>query len=171
MTVAANFVLFQAAWFTSVIGAANDRAWLGLVAIAAAATWHLARAERPARELALLAIAALLGIVFETLLVQTGLTRYGSNEIPGLAPLWMMAMWVLFATTLNVTLRGLQQRTWLAVLLGAVGGPLAYFGGERLGALHFGSRGLALIVIALGWALLTPLLLRVAARCDGYAHS
>jgi len=171
MTLAVNIVLFQAACFTSVIGAAHGRVWLGLLAIAVAVAWHLARAPQPLRELGLLAIATAIGLVFETMMLNAGLTRYSSGATLGLAPLWMVAMWMLFATTLNVALRGLRERTWLAALLGAIGGPLAYFGGERLGALQFvDPRALSLLAIALGWALLAPVLLRVAARLDGYSR-
>ena len=50
------------------------------------------------------------------------------------APHWIVAMWVLFASTLNVSLRWLRGRWALATLLGAVAGPLAYYGGAGLGA-------------------------------------
>jgi hypothetical protein len=171
MKLVINIVLFQAAWFTCVLGAAHHRAWLGLVAVALAATWHLVRARLPLRELALLAMAGVIGMIFETLLVQSNLTRFSTGAVtPPLAPWWMVAMWVLFATTLNVALRVLRTRTLLAMALGALGGPLAYYGGEQLGALQFGPREQALLAIGVGWALLTPLLLRAATRLDGYAQ-
>jgi hypothetical protein len=43
-------------------------------------------------------------------------------------------MWIAFATTLNVSMRWLRGRPELALLFGAVGGPLAFYAGERLGA-------------------------------------
>jgi hypothetical protein len=80
-----------------------------------------------------------------------------------LPPPWMIALWANFATTLNLSLAGLQTRPWLAALLGLVGGPLAYWGGAGLGAMTFVAPLPALIALGLGWALLTPLLLALAA--------
>ena len=34
--------------------------------------------------------------------------------IAGLAPYWIVGMWMLFATTLNITFRWLHERMWLA---------------------------------------------------------
>ena len=42
---------------------------------------------------------------------------------------------MVFATTLNVSLRRLRRFLFAAVVLGGIVGPLAYWGGARLGAL------------------------------------
>jgi hypothetical protein len=76
----------------------------------------------------------------------------------------MVALWALFATTLNESLRMLQTRPWIAALFGAVGGPLAYYAGAGLGALHFVDPGAMLGALTVGWALATPLLLSLARR-------
>jgi hypothetical protein len=45
----------------------------------------------------------------------------------------------------------------LASVLGACGGPLAYYGGQRLGAMQLGSNAaISALVIAVEWALVTP---------------
>jgi Protein of unknown function (DUF2878) len=133
--------------------------------------WHLARAARARPELALVVMAVLLGALFETLLVQTGLLRFENGVlIEGTAPYWMVTLWAIFATTLNVSLRWLRARTALAALFGAIGGPAAYFAGAKLGALELAATVTAPAAIAAGWAILTPLLLRVARRLDGYAR-
>lgn len=90
-------------------------------------------------------------------------TSTGASLAAALPPPWMIALWANFATTLNLSLAGLQTRPWLAALLGLVGGPLAYWGGAGLGAMTFVAPLPALIALALGWALLTPLLLALAA--------
>jgi hypothetical protein len=78
-------------------------------------------------------------------------------------------MWGLFATILNVSLRWLRGRWLIAALAGSIGGPLAYYGGHRLGALEFGNQSAALIALAIGWAVITPTLMALATRFDGYA--
>jgi Protein of unknown function (DUF2878) len=169
MAFVLNVVLFQVGWFACVLGAAHGLAWAGALSALAIVAWHVARAGEPRRELALVVCAAALGAVFETLLVQSGWIRFGAGVlIEGAATYWMVALWALFATTLNVSLRSLRNRAWLAALLGAIGGPVAYYAGARLGALEFVAAGAGLAAIGAGWAVLTPLLLRAALRLDGY---
>lgn len=171
MTVVLNFVLFQAGWLACVLGAARGWPGLGVLVVVIALGWHVARARRPRRELALVALCAASGAIFETLLVQSGWVRFESGMLlEDLAPYWMVALWALFATTLNVSLRSLRSRPMLAALLGAVGGPLAYLAGSRLGALQLDVPSAALLALVIGWASLTPLLLSAARRLDGYAH-
>jgi hypothetical protein len=171
MTLASNVLLFQAGWFACVLGAAHGMPWVGVVAAAAIVGWHVLRAPRPRRELALIALSAAVGALFETLLMREGWVRFDTGVlVDGAAPYWMVALWALFATTLNVSLRALRTRLGLAALLGAVGGPAAYYAGARLGAIEFSTLGAALAAIAVGWALLTPLLLGAARRFDGYVR-
>ena len=81
----------------------------------------------------------------------------------------MIALWAVFATTLNVSLRLLHNRHVVAAVLGAVAAPLAYYAGSRLGAVEFVNVGTALLVIGAGWVVLMPVLVSLAARLDGYA--
>lgn len=171
MTVVINVALFQIGWFACVLGAAHGLPWIGPLSAVAIIAWHCSHATRARPELALAAGALLVGAIFDTLLLHTGWIRFSAGAlIAGTAPVWMMALWALFATSLNVSLRSLRARPGLAVILGAVGGPLAYFSGARLGALTFTAVGPALTVIALGWAVVTPALLAAARRFDGYAR-
>ncbi|RPI48843.1 MAG: DUF2878 domain-containing protein, partial [Betaproteobacteria bacterium] len=102
-TIIINVLLFQLAWFAGVLGAARDMPWIGVLAAAIVVAWHLARAVRPQRELALVGLALLIGTGFETLLVQSGWLRFESGiVVPGVAPIWMVALWANFASTLNV---------------------------------------------------------------------
>lgn len=170
LTIVLNVLLFQAAWFTAVLGAANGLPWAGVIAVAVVAAIHLARARRPLAELALLGLAFAVGVLFETLLVQSGWLRFdGGMLAAGTAPVWMAALWINFATTLNVSLRALQTRLAAAALLGAIGAPVAYYGGFKLGAVELVATAPALAAIAAGWTVLTPLLFAAARRLDGYA--
>lgn len=170
MTIVANALLFQAGWFAAVLGAAGDLPWIGVLAVAVVAAVHLARAARPLPELALLGLAVAAGAAFETLLVQSGWLRFEGGMIAaGTAPLWMVALWANFATTLNVSMRLLRSRLLLAALFGAIGAPLAYYAGARLGAVDLVATLPALLAIGAGWLVLCPLLFAAARRLDGYA--
>lgn len=164
----ANFVAFQLGWFGCVLGAANGTPAIGPVIVLAAAGLHLRLAARPARELSLLLVAAAIGVVFDSALVRGGFLSYPNGILwAGTAPYWIVALWVAFATTLNVSMRWLRGRPWIAVAFGAVGGPLSYLAGARLGAVEILDPQPALIALALGWGAITPLLVALARRFDG----
>jgi len=171
MNLVINVLLFQLGWFACVLGAARGLPWAGAAVAAAVVGWHLARATWPKRELALVAVAALAGAAFETVLVHTGWVQFDSGVLlQGFPPYWMVALWAVFATTLNVSLRWLHRRGALAAALGAVGGPAAYYAGAQLGAIELSPTGAALAAIGAGWAILAPALLGAARRLDGYAQ-
>ena len=164
-----NFVAFQVGWFACVLGAAHGMPWLGVVVAGVIVAWHLWRAPRARPELTLIAIAAAGGFVWDSLLVALGWIGYPNGAlVAGTAPVWIVAMWVVFATTLNVSLAWLKRSVPLAILFGAVGGPLAYLAGAKLGGVVLLQQTPALIALALGWAAIMPLLLGMAERNDGY---
>lgn len=155
---ALNLLAFQAGWFATVLGAAHGLPWLGPVAVLAAVVLHLTLTTRRLPELRLLSAAFIMGLLFEHALLYAGVVGYPGD--PVWVPLWMLALWPLFATTLNVSLAWFKPRPGLAMLAGALAGPLAYAGGEALGAIRL--YGTALWILAAGWAVAFPLLLAVA---------
>ena len=164
----ANIVMFQVGWFACVLGAAKGLPWLGTGVTVAVLAWHVMRAARPAEELKLVAVVLLIGAVWDSLLVSLGWIAYPEGTlIAGAAPHWILALWVLFATTLNVSMRWLKQRPLIAFLLGAVCGPLSYWGAVRLGAVTFTQPTTAVIALAVGWALIMPALMMLSKRFDG----
>jgi hypothetical protein len=167
----ANLAAFQAGWWAVVLTAAAGRPLVGMAGVAVLLAWHLLRVRPYRSELILIGLTAIAGLAFESLLQATGWVAFtGGGLASWLAPLWMAALWANFATTLNVSLRPLRGRPWLAAGLGAVGGPAAYWGGAELGAMTFHDLGAGLAALGLAWALLTPLLLALAARLEGSAR-
>ena len=64
-------------------------------------------------------------------------------------------------------LRWLRGRWTMDMLLGAAGGPLAYYAGARLGGVVVTEPVLAFAALALGWAAFVPLLIKLSTRFDG----
>jgi hypothetical protein len=153
-----NFILFQAGWFACVYGAATGHAAEGAVVGLVIVAWHVLEAPHPGREAMLAAIAAGAGALFENLLVALGWVRVQDGVY------WLVVLWALFATTLNGSLRLLQGRPWIAGALGALGGPLAYYAGARIGALQFVEPLAVMAALAVAWAAAMPLLLSLARR-------
>jgi len=168
MKLLVNFAAFQVGWFACVLGAANALPWLGPVVVAAVVALHLATARRPLPELFLVLAAMVVGLLVDSLLLATGWLRYSVGLwLPGLAPYWIITMWALFATTLNVSMGWMSGRPVLAVLMGAAGGPLSYLAGEKLGAIELTQPAHALTALAFAWAIAMPLLMWLSARFDG----
>ena len=166
-----NFAVFQIGWFACVLGAANGRPWVGPVVVLAIVLLHLGLARRPAGEVSLMLSAVAIGLLADSLLVFSGWVSYPSgNWAQGLAPYWILAMWALFATTLNVSMKWMRNRRAVAILAGAVGGPASYLAGQKLGAIQLLDPIFALVALAVIWAIAMPLLVVLATRMDGMSE-
>jgi hypothetical protein len=172
-----NFILFQIGWFACVIGAAKQLPWLGVIVVAMIVAWHLSQSKQAKPELILLAIALLIGGIYDQFLLSSDLISYQAHGWSiSLIPAWILALWAAFVTVLNVSLRWLKDikapGKWLvAILFGAIGGPLAYIGAEKLGAVSLNDLPATYIALAVGWAILTPLLLMLSEKFDGFKPS
>ena len=157
----ANAVLFQCGWFVCVLG--GDSRWL-LIGIAALGV-HLLWISSWTREGQVILAVTVLGTLVDTALRGLGVFEFIT---PGpLIPLWLILLWALLATTLRHCLAWSAQPWWLASLLGAVGGPLSYYAGSQLAGVSFGYGTIpTLIGLALLWAMLFPLLHRIAQRLE-----
>lgn len=159
-----NLIGFQLGWFACVLGAAHGYPLLGPLLALPIVGFHLARQTDKRAELTLLLLTLLIGSMFDQALMLLGLVRYSATIWPPeWLPIWMMTLWALFATTLNFSLRWLQPRPLVAALFGLVGGPLAYWAGARFGAIEWQQPIALLLALAIGWAVLMPLLGKLAA--------
>jgi hypothetical protein len=166
--VLSNIVLMQAGWFACVLGAAHGWPWFGTAVAAAVIGWHLWRAPRPADEARLVLAVMALGAVFDTAMLASGTLSFVNGQWwPWFTTHWMLALWALFAASLNVSLRWLKGRWWLAAALGAVAGPISFAGGSRMGAATLHHPTLALSLLSVGWAIAMPAMIALADRFDG----
>ena len=164
-----NFILFQLGWLSCVIGGASSYHWTGVVVVAAIVAVHLVRSYRITSEVMLILITTLLGTTWDSALMAAGLLSFNNGVVfDALVPLWMVAMWALFATTLNVSMQWMKNRYLLAAVFGAIGGPVAYYAGHRLGAVEFSQTSTALLAVGAGWTVLMPLLINLSTRFNGY---
>lgn len=168
--VAVNVVLFQIGWFACVLGAAQGQPWIGTVAAAVIVAWHVLRAAQPQQEFNLIVSVVILGALWDSALVMLGWISYTSGTlIAGAAPHWILALWALFATSLNVSMRWLKQRLLWAAVLGAISGPLSYWAAARLGAAQFVEPLQILVALAVGWAFIMPALMLLSRCYNGIA--
>lgn len=166
MRIAVNVIVVYAAWFATALAAASDRPWLAAGASLTAVIINIALARRWRTAVQLIAIAGIVGLVVETILISNGCAGYAApGPIAGLPPAWLVLMWMSFATMLNASLAWLNDRLLLAAVLGGVGGALAYYAGARLGALELREPiWLSLSAIGALWAIAFTALVYVAGR-------
>ena len=166
----ANLVLAQLGWFAAVLGAAHGAPLWGMACVLAVIGWHISVAPRRAREATLIALVCLIGAAVESVHVALGNVSYPSGQpFAQLPPYWMIGLWGLFGIQLNVTLRWLRGRLWLAAVLGAIAGPVSFASGVRLGGAQFLHATPALAALVVSWAVLMPLLVWLSTRFDGVA--
>lgn len=161
-----NYIGMQVGWFASAMGAVWGVPLLGPAVVTIYLVVHLRLSKQPMSEIPLIASVGLIGMGVDSLKKVSGLIDYASDGgNPFLAPLWIVAMWVLYATSLNGSLEWMRGRYRLAALLGAIAGPMSYVAGERLGAVGFGYSLLpTLVVLALVWGSVVPLTAWLADR-------
>jgi len=166
-----TLVAFKLSWLCVVFGAVWSMEWLGLLAVSAFTAYEVLVRER--RALALPAIVVgLLGYAVDNVYVLTGLMQFSDPGV-AYAPYWMALLWVNFALIVEHGLSWLNERRLLAAGLGAVGGPMAYLAGVKLGLIVLVAPfALVIAVIALTWAIAMPLLLYFLGsdRRDREAH-
>lgn len=160
-----NIILFQAAWFTAVLGAARGNEWYGPLAVALVLAVHLVLSDDRQGELTLLLVAGTIGFCFDTALSAAEIVIPRGDLLPyPLSQPWMVSLWLNFAATLNVSLEWLKGRYLPAVIFGAVGGAGSYYGGARLGATLALPDVNGILLLAVGWGIMTPFLVWLAKR-------
>lgn len=161
-----NFVAFQAAWFAAILGAAHGHEALGLLAVAIVIAVHAWITRDRRGELPFLAASIPVGFVVNEILHRTGAVVGRGTILPSsFAPLWLLALWPLFATVFNESMRWMRGRPALAAAFGAVCAPLSYLGGARLGAVALADRTFAWVApVAVTWSIAMLVLSRLQQR-------
>ena len=169
----ANFIFFQVAWLAAIIGGAHGWAMLGSIPAIVVVAIHLGlNRDQLWREVLLIVAITLLGVLVETGFISLGALHYaGTRADTALPPMWIIALWFAFGTLPHGSLGWLSGRLWLQLFLGAVLGPLSYFGGVRLGAASMpGAITGSIVIIGIGWALAMVLMFQVADRLSEFDY-
>jgi hypothetical protein len=155
-----NAVLINIAWLVTVVPAAQGMTWAGpafsLLWLAVHSTYYT---RTRLADISLCILAAIIGYLADSLLVITGvmsfpeLTQQGSPST-----VWMVALWINLALTLNHSLRWLHNRLLFAAILGTGAAALAYYTGNKLGAINLDLGVMSLLYIGLMWFAAMPLL-------------
>lgn len=164
-SVIGNFIIFQLLWLAAVLGAAHGFQWFSLAALLALLGWGAFCRADMAADGRIIGYGLALGLTFELLLIGSGLIHYELQWWAALPPLWILCLWAGFAQTLNHSLFWLQKRLPLAAIFGALGSVMSMYAGIRFGAAQAPAGLQALLMVyALGWSVMVPVLVWLAGR-------
>ena len=141
-----NLGVFQGLWFLLVLG--------GDAFFVFALGWLLFHAVSfcQSGERRLLPIFILVGIVMDSALAALGVYQFNQSTWP--IPLWLLALWLIFPTTLLHGLRWCWSgKIWILIASG-LGAALTYIGGARLSDLAFPLGELpTILILTVCWSL------------------
>jgi len=166
MAILVNLVVLKIGWLLAVVGASHDIGWAGpLWSVLVLITYAVLDKLRPG-ELRLVLVACLIGLGADTTLKQLGFIHYSADgPIAGLAPVWILGLWVLLATSMPRSLAWLVGRPVLALTAGALLAPLSYWAGVGLGAAEFAAGEVpGLVAVGIAWGIALPLLAEATRR-------
>jgi len=113
-----NIVGFQVAWWACILGAENGFPFIGPVLMAAYLIAHYYFISSDRNEVKLIIIFTVFGTFVDSLLTLSGLVTYVGYYGPGsvIAPLWIIAMWSGFTSTVNHSMPWLKDRLMMGEL-------------------------------------------------------
>lgn len=139
--------------------------------------------EQRRADLFLIGVALLLGIAADGLLAKSQWLQYSADLPVGsehfsfraiidfFPPLWILSLWVAFALTVNHSMSWSKRlwrddKKWIVILLGAIFGPVAFLGGEALGAILFREKMNSLVALGFIWGMSFPLLVLLSIKFE-----
>ncbi|NUO82639.1 DUF2878 domain-containing protein [candidate division KSB1 bacterium] len=162
-----NYLSYYVGWLACVYGAAHGISEVGVGVAGLLVLIHFVLTHTLREEIMMIIFIGALGTLVDSFQAASGLLVYQGRyaSVTWLGPIWITAIWVLFASTINWSFEWLKGRTWLAVVLGAIGGPVSYAAGERIGAVQF-QHGfvVTMLVLAVIWSLVLPTFFALAHR-------
>lgn len=164
MNIYINIALYQAIWFLCVLyGNLGAMGGLALLAL------HLVLSDKRVADMKMIVLFVSAGV-----LIDTAMQRFGILSFPvssWFIPIWLIVIWAGLATLPLHSLRWMQCRHLINIFFGGLGGPLAYWGGVKLGGAEFPQTpSLSLAVLAVVWAVFWPLAMYLAARISFSIH-
>ena len=152
-----SFVSFNLGWWVCFLGPKYGYPLAGPIYAIGAVALHLRIFPNPKGEALYLLAMTVIGAGIDSLLMHFGVFQLLPVPV-SIAPLWLIAMWTLFATSME-SMEPLRRNRWVFIVISAITGPFSYFCGEALGRLQYNRPlWIFLTIHGLLWAILMPAL-------------
>jgi len=161
--VLGDLVASQASWFAVVLGAAAGHPWWGAILGSIPIGVQVFRSGPDPAQLRFMVFAVSIGAALESLNAGCGVYVPTSGALhPFIAAPWLLVLWAGFSLTFRRGFAWASGRVALLAVLGAMAGPISFYGGERLGAVVLSRDPGLLLLLAIEWAVVMPVLSRRA---------
>ena len=97
---------------------------------------------------------AIVGYLFDSILVIFKIYNFESSLYFGWLPIWMLVLWLSFATLFDEVFVFLSRYKLIAISLSAVLGPLTYYLGSPLGIININKLSFFFILMIIFWTFL-----------------
>lgn len=155
-----NMACFYGGWFICMHEAVGPTPLFGPFVVSILLFYHLVNTDSLLVDAVLIGSLALVGTFVDSAYIWMGLISFegGYECCPFIAPLWITALWALYASSVNHSLGWLRMHYFfIAAPMGMGGAISSYLVGLELGAATLYHPLLGLIVIGCVWALAVPL--------------
>lgn len=160
LDTAATAILFYAGWFGCIFAAKYGFFDLAFVFPALLIGFLLVTRNLSLRIVAKSLLIAFVGAVFDALAIHFGLVEtIGRTALQ--IPVWLIALWLLFAFSMMKIGKEFKIPIWTAVILGFIFGPLTYKSGEAFEVFSFANY-FSLCVYAVFWAVMFPVVIKMS---------
>lgn len=150
MKKAIAIILFKIGWLSCVFGRQEGlETYLPIVVLLILFVNFKFVLDFPFRSLPLYFILVALGIGMDLGMLELG--AYKAIPEGPIFPGWLFYLWLFFPLNFFHYFTFLDGRKWIAMIIGAIGGPLSYSLGPNVGLLEFNNYSLGIISVA--WAL------------------
>ena len=127
---------------------------------------HLRMTRRNAKmECILILASTIIGLILDNVLAATGAVAYTGTLTIGKSPLWLVSIWAGFGATLLHSQNVLIRTRRFALITGCLGGPAAYWGGEKLARLDVNGPA-GWVAVSATWTIALLCLEWIANRSD-----
>ena len=141
-----NAVLFQAGWFACILLPAHT----ALATTVLILLIHFKMTENYDRELLLVLGVGAIGYTMDSFASLFGLIDFSPEDG---SLVYLVCVWLLFASTLNSSLKWISSKSHFAVIAGFIA-PLSYYAAQQFGKVKYSEPLSSIVIHALLWGLL-----------------
>jgi hypothetical protein len=125
-----NFVAFQIMWFSAALLAE----WQALIVGVALVVWLYQVEPWSKDRLQITAVFFCFGLAMDLGLTWGGVHRFAVSEWQ--VPVWYPLLWLMFSTSMTLSLIWLFDNTWWCIVAGLILAPLSYMAAAKVGVLY-----------------------------------
>jgi hypothetical protein len=165
-----NFFAFYVAWWAMLISNWKGQPAIGWIVFALVMAIHFFRVSiNKKKDVIEVLLIAFLGILLDTALSKAGILIFNNALFGFLPPLWLMGIWVLFATTISYTFILIRHKIPAQVIVGGFFAPVSYITGAKFMLLsHYQPFTTYYIIHGACWLVFFPLCFYISRKVKGF---